>query len=721
MSIFALQLWVILFYNKHALSNAQLKQEIVDSFNQSNNKNRHKHKRSNALPFQKKFHKKLFLETGDAPTLADVYVWPECQVLPENSVELQIISARSAVDSFIEQNDNGLLIIEGVAGSGKSSLMCALSTIYDNEDCYFLSMKDLIDRSDKVHRTDFKNKLWQHFGLNGSDYEKILFLDGYDELHSHLDELVFRDELQSLIDLDYKIIMTTRPGYLDKDFMPEECQMIKLWLFSDDQIRQWLERYRTYHNDLDEETVAALLKNTDEQKFDEIRRIPIMLYVIANRNIRVDTVSCMGELYERVFDGLKNDKAGETKQTIERHYEIAQKMAYHMSLENELRADANTVREWCGEIFEETFFASVYIENSIIEGTEVLDFVHKTILEFFAAKWIYKCLWEDELTVQEMLAEANITYEILTYIQFFYRKNTNLQEIFDKKINHSFAYLLENGISINLPKMNLKLIQQTISKIFINLGMIIKNVINQHLFNENLVKSHQLELDQLLNFCYRGQYIVTGFDIQLLTDEDFTGIDQIVGLDWAFQNLANTIFQGILFNRTTLWHANFNNSYIRDVKFVSCNIENTSFDKAELDQVTFDAASLINAGFIGAKINDIRLPKETAVSNIQFDWTEIANSQFLMPELNSCGFDDASIENTTFSNMRMYKTTFDHAKLKNVTFEKVNFVQCDFTCAKIDENCRFIDCRFTKTKNENGDVFTGNSSQWCQSLSDKKC
>lgn len=705
-----------------AQDNARLKQELLDEFKAMACKK----KSSHALPFQKKFHKKLFLETADAPTLANVYVWPDCQVLPKNTFELlnntslntgtsantfqknrlswtqmeslgssvPVVSALSAVSSFIEKNDSGFLIIEGVAGSGKSSLMCALSTVYDHEDCYFLSLKDLIDYSDKEHRTDFKNKLWQYFGLNGSDYGKTLFLDGYDELHSHLDAVVFRDEIQSLINLDYKIIMTTRPGYLEKDFMPKEWQMIKLQLFSDAQIQKWLEMYRIYHKDLHDETVKALLKRPDEQNLDEIRRIPIMLYVIANRNINVGAVSCMGDLYAQVFDNLKRDKAGETKDMIERHYHIAQKMAYHMSLENDLCADEQNVRQWCGDMFDESFFSSVYIENSIIEGTKMLEFVHKTILEFFAAKWIYNQLWKDEEEVQKVLAEAEITSEILAYIQYFYAEDVGRKEAFDAKIINVFENLVKNGIIISLPKANFKLIYQTTRDLFENLCLMIKFVINKTLLNEKLISGYGLEIEKL----FEAYYIRDHFKVQqgksFLTGENFDGLNAVIGLDWSREDLSDTKFFGTVFRRTDLQYGHFDYAYLRDAAFEYCNLTYTSFDKAVLEQVRVDQASLINASMIGASLKDIRLPKEHHVMNIQFDWSEIISTKFFMHELVNCSFDHAALINNDFYNMKMIRCTFDHASIKNTKFEKVRFINCDFSNADLDDSCSFMGCRF---------------------------
>lgn len=186
--------------------------------------------------------------------------------------------------------------------------------------------------------------------------DKILILDGYDEIHHRVNQTAFWADMKWFEEHGYKVILTTRPGYLKVPETWGDYAEISLRLFDEEQTKEWLSRYQEAGGRILPETFRALTEPQPDEKYDEIRRIPIMLYVIANRNINVQTVTCMGELYERVFEGMKRDKAGLTAETLDRHYLIAQKIAYEMERKGVLAVSSETARQWCGDLFDETFF-----------------------------------------------------------------------------------------------------------------------------------------------------------------------------------------------------------------------------------------------------------------------------------------------------------------------------------------------------------------------------
>lgn len=120
-----------------------------------------------AMIFQRKFHKRLFLEPPGGAVLSQVYIAPHCWM---NQKWMEC--AYDAVNEFLQSSTQNFLIIEGAAGSGKSSFLAALSERYDSSEYIFVSLKDLLKESDTIQ---FRSALLQECGL--SNLEGIRFKD----------------------------------------------------------------------------------------------------------------------------------------------------------------------------------------------------------------------------------------------------------------------------------------------------------------------------------------------------------------------------------------------------------------------------------------------------------------------------------------------------------------------------------------------------------------
>lgn len=92
-----------------------------------------------AVIFQKKFHKRLFLENEDGAELAQVYITPVCKNGNRGAED-----AFDAVTDFLKSPNLDLMVIEGVAGSGKSSFVAALSERCASPEYLYVSLKIVI-------------------------------------------------------------------------------------------------------------------------------------------------------------------------------------------------------------------------------------------------------------------------------------------------------------------------------------------------------------------------------------------------------------------------------------------------------------------------------------------------------------------------------------------------------------------------------------------------
>lgn len=673
-------------------------------------------KSPSAVIFQRKFHKRLFLEKEDGAVLAQVYVKPKCRI--EKRLQEQCVEDVFDVISEFLESEKDVLIIEGVAGSGKSSLFSALSERYDSLKYYYIALKDLLREQTTV---DFRRDLTEELGLDRGDRDKVLMMDGYDELHRHLNLRNFNEDLQWLCERGHKIILTTRPGYLAVKELSVSWECARLQLFDERQIEEWLTLYRGINSELLQETCEALMKSSAVDKLDEIRRIPIMLYVIANRNINVHTVSCMGDLYEQVFDNLKRDKSGVTTEILNRHYCIAQKMAYCMDVQNILQITPEEVEKVNGEEFDKTFYSSVYIENNIIEGKSVLEFVHKSILEFFAAKWLYGNLDKEE-NIFSVLQEIYISEELLEYLKYFYQKDSKadiiestvtsttagLADKIKQYIRNGFLKFLENGIAQKDGWDSLENTEQELGCLFYNFMVLQKEVLG---ITQAFSGKEVQDLGKNLTFILRT-YLLDGIAKPflrrgLLLGENMSVLYFPSYMDFSGMNLAKIVWE-----QSSLRHISFNECIMNDVVFrclkvECCDFRFTIWRDALLDKVEFDTNSLQEIRFDKTVLQNIIMPKGSLrIAEIQN--CNLENVKFTYNNLVKVNFKESIFQQVAVNKSTFKQCQFQKAVLENVTFTGVRFIKCNFKGVVCRGRCVFERCNIdAETWLTNPELFEG--------------
>lgn len=497
--------------------------------------------------FQKKYNKKLFLESEDTPiSLCDVYIEP--RLVEKNLIERRPFKKESIekrkdhddhaieyIKKFLEKTKDKVLFIEGVAGVGKSSLLSKMSTLVYGRDIFYKSLKEYLC----VETIELKKEINKSFSLNDNDYGKTFFLDGLDEIWNRIDLNEFEDDLKFFIERDYKVIFTLRPGYVPYDIYNSEIKLCRLETFGYKEKEEWIKKYKQFKkSDLDDEIIKNILEDT---KFVEITSIPIMLYIIANRNINIDSVKNMPQLYERVFDSLKEDKGNRTKKKLEKDYIYAQQIAYMMQKKGILTITKSEVVSKLA--VDESFYSSVYLDK-VIEGEEILEFVHKTIQEFFAAKWIYNQIsYENYSKFALVLSEHLFSNEILANLEFFLKKECNkIGVCFSKMVCDGFPYY-------GAEKCNWKSYKEYIINIIINITNIYEKIINSNI---------------LIDGC---EDIVSLFEIIKDVNEKLNKKNE----------LKKMIFRKCYFHHITIKNYNFYNITFEGSRFNVCAFENVNF------------------------------------------------------------------------------------------------------------------------------------------------
>lgn len=593
------------------------------------------------------------------------------------------------IDRTINYDGNSKVIfLIGSAGVGKSTLMYKFSTIFTKNDIYYYSLKDLIINSrDKVNFYDMLNKA---LGLNSQSMNLALFLDGFDEIANLLDEEEFISDLTRYYDNNITIIFTTRPNYIfeslnGKDRYPF-IELGYIEHFKQKQVSEWLDKYTKNNLAIKKDTLNAIRNIKPEDKMFEIISIPIILYITTSQNIYLSEVNSSGELYDKVFSNLTRDKSLYSKNKYTNiHYNIAKEIAFIMYTNNWMSISDVDIEKNLSIIFDKTFYSSVYM-NKIIEGTHMSEFVHKSIQDFFASKWIWEHISNDDFkteSIYEILSQKVINTDIENYI--YYHSGKSDVELLD----HRFIYIINYFFAQNafFRKNNdlekyLKSAQIFLQNIF-NIYYIITN----KYFDINCLtlKRSAIKLFTFLSTSYMNMFIS-----KVLISEESLYINNYVDLYSYNQNtfynctFKKSIVDSLEFDQTLIGTCKFENSYIKTVIF-----QNSTIVYTDLTSIFTKEISFINTKITRVNIRDIM------ILNI-YDCPDIYSLSI------SCKYlCDSMINNSTLyksklflkSKMCIKDSTISNSVFKETSFEHVFFYNCNLTNIIFDK-CNFNDIIF---------------------------
>lgn len=259
-------------------------------------------------------------------------------------------------------NENKLLLIEGNAGSGKSSLVSWMGYHYESQDKIsermFCEKQLVIIRLRELDKTLINGKslipaLLAYMNLESIDKfaenfpHAVIVLDGFDELCmiesiTNLTQLI--EDCMRRIPMDAKIIITTRPEYVN-DLIGTGCCRILLEHFDKNQRSEWLRRYisKRYCNQEIDPYVHFYIEQIDEWTTASVCDTPMTLYMIAASGIGKEYLSNCWSLYwqifsvhiteteyNRMFPNAGHDYAHDVVQYSEVLYRITEEIAFEM-------------------------------------------------------------------------------------------------------------------------------------------------------------------------------------------------------------------------------------------------------------------------------------------------------------------------------------------------------------------------------------------------------
>ena len=284
--------------------------------------------------YTKNFTEPMFLhrehEDKDKVNLCSLYVTPKYKNGEYDNPETDL---ENRLENFTKSTTKRFLLIEGDAGCGKSTLVSWLNYHYAKSDdigqkicgdrpLITIRLRDLKKETIKDNERGLLGAVIEYMKLSSvhqltQEYQKALFvLDGFDELcmiegftdHKHL-----LTPLQSLNNLGYKFITTSRPHYIDKNIndrsLKKQFDSIILQHFDEEKREEWITHYTSadYCGQHLEDHIKDYIKSIEVDAESVICDTPMTLYMLAVKNIKEELRANSWVLYNYIFFHVLSD------------------------------------------------------------------------------------------------------------------------------------------------------------------------------------------------------------------------------------------------------------------------------------------------------------------------------------------------------------------------------------------------------------------------------
>ncbi|MCI9196959.1 MAG: hypothetical protein HFH55_03490 [Lachnospiraceae bacterium] len=699
----------------------RLLQKIInENFNATKNvKNMFDNCKFISSTYQEYFIRPLFLErrTRDnkVVTLNDVYIENKFTILDfvQQNLGRKYKGIIQFIEDFIKDNLKSVnygttysfssshikvLFIKGQPGSGKSSLFYYLAYLKSHDrnflqdyKFYFVKLIELYDANDGI--LNVRNPLediQKQIGIGVQILNNVvIILDGLDEIcvarNFDINEYCYNlirsiNKFESL-----KIIITTRLNYIKISHNDNKnvfnIQLCNLDIFD---LKKWLEKYFSIHSTFTEEKQLAernieYIKKNENNQLIEILAIPLLFYMIVVSKIDISEITSVGELYDYVFNELKernyNEEESDFKQKHGVNNKISPKLARQIAIEiskemydknalllkinsGELQSALNRAysieynlsekdKQEIEKLFPITFFYK--------EALDVVEFAHKSIMEFFVAEKLYQAIEEFEgdinSYIDEFILNPIITNEVLNFYFYFFesrcssnkiiQKYSDFLNVFKKNIYEKRFFSSKNvTYSFEMSKLIFKIYWYFARKIFF---CKIDEVIN--FINEDIIRRYilgVLSINDTGSVALLDNGIITwDFSKLLFADYSFS----YCNLEYA--NFSDASFERCIFQCSNLNYANFNRVIIKSyLQFINCNMQYIRIENLQLDNkvkkergqdkdnknciLELKSISLDGAEFINVDFRKIKLVLVVSMERAKFRNVKLTLEQFLL-------------------------------------------------------------------------------------------
>ncbi len=638
---------------------------------------------------------------------------------------------------IVNIKDKKMLLILGQPGIGKSTLITWI-------------VANLVEKKENIlvyqFATDLNNIDWQSknvlddiFSTIGLEYDKLenktLLLDGFDEIYVGGDrEKILNKLLQELKRLNilksFSLIITCRENYIPNQHNLK-CDYIVLQAWEETQIETFC---RAYWGRCKRAILESKIQKIQENK--EIFGIPLILYMILALDIAIEKNSSIVDIYDQIFsaeNGIIYDRCYDSEHRINlpkikvHIYRISQKMAFWIFENNADKAFVSQEKfeEICDNEMNEYGENGEYIQSETLignffklkysegKGTNELQFVHRSIYEYFVAEYFYesinKLASKEDIAgkLGELLKDGRLSEQILEFIKY---KFDNIEEYSISEITKEvFNIMLRDGMTYHVGTSYKNLIEREMN-IFINMLEIMslwnsvledfncRLVVYLKCNRENYLKLRKINLGVLDN---ETQYILNEKLRKIdLKAEDLEKMK-------AFLVTAKSMskyFRDVKFEETYLQMADYIKTYfnigdlmgiylreadLRGANLRGVDLQRANLQGADLREANLVAADLSSANLKGADLREANLvvANLTGVKLIGADLTgaNLSGTDIVGADLRGASLSETNLRGANLYRANLGRANLCGADLREASLNEIYFFEPCFNEVLLDE------------------------------------
>lgn len=607
---------------------------------------------------------KLFLHNDNderALTLADAFIMPhyEYHIKDRKMNFSDIDTMNGVIEKFIKHNRSANMLITGVPGIGKTSIVSWMANEYkENDNIIILRFREWEKEKLKI---GLLRAIYNTLNCSKRDLEnKIVIIDGFDEIKVLNDgEILIRNLINDMHDFkNTKIIITSRNDYIDYHLFEHVFELLPFRIY---QIEQFYFRItgnllninKNYisniYNELEDDDIVEIYNELEDNDIVcrassvDVLTIPVILYMAIMSDIDIIKYITKSitkpELYNRIFtqkggifdkfsyNGSEYDYGNQIlrdNKNINIYLNCLQEIAFKMFDKNVFSLTQKEIKKPSLEFQEvEITILEFPIKQLFNFAVSNIEFVHKSIYEYFVSEFIIQQI-KEKINYKEYKKELAaifgttlknniLTTEILDFMKYKFYEADLIENSY--KISETFQIMLENGMTY-FSKMKYKNIINCENNIFVNMLYILQLLdLDYYKYNDELIGYlYHNEWDQIdlrkvdlrnkhLERVYLKRANMEGIYLReaVLDRADLSGSNlieaELLGADLNRINLKGAILIGANLSYANLFRAELQNADLRGGYLIS-----TDLVEADLRGVNLRGANLIEADLRGADI-----------------------------------------------------------------------------------------------------------------------
>lgn len=588
----------------------------------------------------KNWNSRMFLnqDNDENPiTLADAFIMPDYKL--DTSIQKIGFSDNDALDKiiekFIEYDKTSTMLITGVPGIGKSTIISWIANKYkDFDNIIVLRFRDW-------EREELEKGLLKSICISleckKRDLErKILVLDGFDEAKSlDIRDRLLNDFFTNIKDFEnFKCIITSRPDYINSNNF--SC-VVRLNEFDIKRVEDFVKII-----------TGDVLENCEKIESNlEVLGIPVILYMAIMSSVDISENPTKPELYNRIFaesggifdkfyDGVNQYSEGSqilrNSENVRKYLFFLRETAFKMFEKKDLVLTKDEYK--IPELSYQGYSVSIleFPIKHLFENTSAnIEFIHKSIYEYFVAEYIYKSM-EDVLLNEEenvlidladvfgrLFTSQRLSDEILEFLKFRIRSG-QLKGKFEI-INGTFQLMLKDGMTYHTNRRYKNIIDIELT-IFANMLEIVHVWWQKYYkFDNSIYKYFHVNEDVKLNLrkaiisdelqeLDHVQIDLRYVDLREANLRDFNSGKNSVDLRYA--DLRNADLIEVCFKHVDLRYVDLRGVYLvgarlQEVDLRNANLRGAHLTYANMKNVDLRGADLRGAYLTYAKLENLNL------------------------------------------------------------------------------------------------------------------